>query len=619
MEKKLQVKDLTISFRTSNGKVQAVRGINFDLNKGETLAIVGESGSGKSVTSKAILGILAGNSIVEGGEIIYDGKDLLKISEEDFHKIRGDKIAMIFQDPMSSLNPIIKIGRQLTEAMILKGKARQRESRMVFNTMLKDLQSAMIAAIAGADKGKAAAIEAKCANFNKFEYKHIELESAYNVAHEAASEGSYELESLIFEIEKDAAKDLVYRVKKVEALATASVHEYVVKDRAERLLELAKTATAAAKSMKQAIKNKTQADVSATLVKSLTEVKEIFDEAVAFVAPNFFAMGYYLTFCTDPLPTLSVEELNVFLRKYLDDNFMLDFIADARRGVEYSANEYYREKEEALAVLEASKAVFEKADLDRKECYAMLKSLAKEVGETIDKLEIIKDSLAYTFASGLKSEIDRYFHSIVKNKKEQERFAKQQAQYDRMVAKGKEPDADLDTKIILKVGDNITTDHIMPAGTKILPYRSNVPKLSEFCFTVCDPSFPERAKAEGGGVILGGTNYGQGSSREHAALVPLYLGIKAVIAKSFARIHVANLINFGIVPMTLKNPDDYEKIAEGEGISIEGFAEAIASKCEVTLRSASGESIELELNFTERQRAILLSGGLLNYTKKNSN
>lgn len=128
MEKKLQVRDLTISFRTTDGKVQAVRGINFDLNRGETLAIVGESGSGKSVTSKAILGILAGNSIIEGGEIIYDGKDLLKISEEEFHTIRGDKIAMIFQDPMSSLNPIVKIGRQLTEAMILKGKARQRRA-----------------------------------------------------------------------------------------------------------------------------------------------------------------------------------------------------------------------------------------------------------------------------------------------------------------------------------------------------------------------------------------------------------------------------------------------------------------------------------------------------------
>ena len=125
MENKLTVRNLRVSFRTSNGKVQAVRGINFDLIKGETLAIVGESGSGKSVTSKAILGILAGNAIVESGEILYDGRDLLKISEEEFHEIRGDKIAMIFQDPMSSLNPIVRIGRQLTEAMLLTGKPRQ--------------------------------------------------------------------------------------------------------------------------------------------------------------------------------------------------------------------------------------------------------------------------------------------------------------------------------------------------------------------------------------------------------------------------------------------------------------------------------------------------------------
>ena len=143
MEKKLQVRGLTISFRTSNGRVHAVRDIDFDLYKGETLAIVGESGSGKSVTSKAILGILAGNSIIEGGEIIYDGKDLLKITEEDFHKIRGDKIAMIFQDPMSSLNPIVRIGKQLTEAMILKGKARQRENRNNLDSMLKNLEKAM--------------------------------------------------------------------------------------------------------------------------------------------------------------------------------------------------------------------------------------------------------------------------------------------------------------------------------------------------------------------------------------------------------------------------------------------------------------------------------------------
>ena len=184
---------------------------------------------------------------------------------------------------------------------------------------------------------------------------------------------------------------------------------------------------------------------------------------------------------------------------------------------------------------------------------------------------------------------------------------------------GKAPDENLSCELILKVGDNITTDHIMPAGAKILPFRSNVPKLSEFCFTVCDKDFPSRAVAKGGGVILGGSNYGQGSSREHAALVPLYLGVKAVIAKSFARIHVANLINFGIVPMTLANEADYDKFAEGDELSIVGFADAIKGKGEVTLvDKTSGAEAKLMLNLTERQRSILAAGGLLNYTKNNA-
>jgi aconitate hydratase len=184
------------------------------------------------------------------------------------------------------------------------------------------------------------------------------------------------------------------------------------------------------------------------------------------------------------------------------------------------------------------------------------------------------------------------------------------------IPKGKSPDEKLESTLILKVGDNITTDHIMPAGAKILPYRSNVPKLSEFCFTVCDPTFPERAKEMGGGVILGGHNYGQGSSREHAALVPLYLGIKAVVAKSFARIHVANLINFGIVPMTLENESDYDKIPEGAKISIDGFRDAVAGSG-IAYLSVEGveEKIALSLNFSDRQREILLAGGMLNYTK----
>lgn len=182
---------------------------------------------------------------------------------------------------------------------------------------------------------------------------------------------------------------------------------------------------------------------------------------------------------------------------------------------------------------------------------------------------------------------------------------------------GKAPDKDLSCELILKVGDDITTDHIMPAGTKVLPYRSNVPKLSEFCFTVCDKDFPERAKAKGGGVILGGANYGQGSSREHAALVPLYLGIKAVVAKSFARIHVANLINFGIVPMTLENAEDYDNFQEGDMLEIKDFAAAIAGKTQATLvNKTNGKQALLCLNLSQRQRAILLAGGRLNYTKQ---
>ena len=182
---------------------------------------------------------------------------------------------------------------------------------------------------------------------------------------------------------------------------------------------------------------------------------------------------------------------------------------------------------------------------------------------------------------------------------------------------GKAPDATLDCELILKVGDDITTDHIMPAGTKVLPYRSNVPKLSEFCFTVCDKDFPERARAAGGGVILGGQNYGQGSSREHAALVPLYLGVKAVIAKSFARIHIANLINFGIVPLTLENPDDYDILSQGDGIVIEDFAEAIRGSDRVELYDKnSGRRVALRLSLTARQRDILSAGGLLNFTKE---
>lgn len=172
-------------------------------------------------------------------------------------------------------------------------------------------------------------------------------------------------------------------------------------------------------------------------------------------------------------------------------------------------------------------------------------------------------------------------------------------------------------KAVLKVGDDITTDHIMPAGAKILPYRSNIPYLSQFCFAVCDKTFAERCKAEGKGIIIGGANYGQGSSREHAALVPLYLGVKAVITKSFARIHCANLINAGILPLNFKNEADYDKITQGDELSLEGIKTAIVNNQPAVLKNlTTGESYELKYDLTQRQKDIILAGGLLNYTRE---
>ena len=436
-EKKLEVRNLMVSFRTSNGRLQAVRGIDFDLYKGETLAIVGESGSGKSVTSKAVLGILAGNSIVEGGEIIYDGKDLLKLSESEFHRIRGDKIAMIFQDPMSSLNPIVKIGRQLTEAMILKGRARQKESRFLFNSYLERLRVNMIEAEAKEDAEKAAEISKKCKNFDKFEYKHLALESDYRRRYSAASDAADDIEALTFEMSKKGAKDVVYRVNKIRKEAALSIGKYVVSDRAEELRGKIGELRSALDSDRKA-KDSSYKNTSAVLMC----IGDVLRDALAKTMPNFFAMGYYLTFSKEPLPEMPVDELNRFMRKYLDDNFMLDFIADAKKGLMYSANMADEKKREAIALLEAEKRIFN-GNPDKKEWLAASDKMKKAVESSIDQLETVKDGVAYTFGESLRGSVELYFSSIEKNKRESARYAKEKARYDAIVARGKTPKAEV--------------------------------------------------------------------------------------------------------------------------------------------------------------------------------
>ncbi len=450
-EIKLAVRDLVISFKTAAGNVQAVRDISFDLYKGETLAIVGESGSGKSVTTRAILGILAANAIKEGGEIIYDGQDLMKIEEEGFHKIRGDKIAMIFQDPLSSLNPIMRIGKQMTEAMIIKGRLSRKESRNDFNAMLGRVNRYMDLA-AGEDSAAKVLNKEKCKNFDKFEYKHLELENAYNKAKEAAEDALSDAKDLLFEIEKHAVSDLHGEVAEIVRLAERSIERYVVHARAEELrsllLQLKTLTKRSAKEIGAELLRKYVTKKAAErsfddypeIKAALEKVKEILEEALAYPMPNFFAMGYYCTFASEPLPEMGVNELNVFMRKYLDEHFMLDFIATARGALEFSHKESIENKKEAIKVIGECMPVFEKELLDRAEAAQAAKKVVAAVEKAIDRLEIVKDNAAYTFASSMKAAIALYFGGIKGNAKEERRYARQKAGYDKRVAHGKTPD-----------------------------------------------------------------------------------------------------------------------------------------------------------------------------------
>jgi aconitate hydratase len=183
-----------------------------------------------------------------------------------------------------------------------------------------------------------------------------------------------------------------------------------------------------------------------------------------------------------------------------------------------------------------------------------------------------------------------------------------------------EPLADkLEAPVVLKVADNITTDHIMPAGSKVLPLRSNIPAISEFVFNIIDPTYPKRAKEAGKSFVVGGDNYGQGSSREHAALAPMYLGLKAVIVKSFARIHRANLINFGILPLTFVQASDYDSISQGDKLEIPDLMQVIKVDHPFPVKNlTTGKSIQVVHGLTGRQQEIIMAGGLLNWTKQKS-
>lgn len=428
MEKVLQVKNLTINFRTVNGQVQAVRNVSFDLHKGKTMAIVGESGSGKSVTSRAILGILANNAIVKSGNIYYSGQDLLKISEDDFHKIRGDKIAMIFQDPLSSLNPIIRVGKQLTEAMLLKNKANQKKGRHDFNQYMKRLVAYMDVTSPNLEVSN----QQKADDFNKFEFTHLDLENAYNVALNNADDLLSSIDNLLFELSKNSDSNFNTTVNEIIKFAPLCENSFfipdisVVKEQCQLLLDL-KKASYMNKEYDEAIK-------------CINIIKEELLKGKAKKAPNFFSLAYYITFVNpEGYPNLSIEELDDLTRKHLDDDFMLEFIERAKKALEYSHAESIQNTKIALESIKLLKDAL----LTNSEDFSQLKSLFKEtialVEESIDKLDIYRKSIAYTFRSGSKELSNKYFSADKANEKLLKDYNKQKEQYDKIVAKGKTP------------------------------------------------------------------------------------------------------------------------------------------------------------------------------------
>ena len=461
MDKKLEVKNLQISFRTQGGILKAVRNISFDLYEGETLAIVGESGSGKSVTSRAIMGILAGNSIVEGGEILYDGQDLLKISEEDFHKLRGDKVAMVFQNPLSSLNPIMRIGQQMTEAMLLKAKAGKRNAKSAFNNLLRTLGNNINLADQNDGDGidESAKIAEKIKKFDTFCISATKIEREYNKAYGNAIELEMDVDNAILLLENNKKFNTATEIKHIFEKFSHAFHDYVIAFNEENL----------------AIKDGLKALVSAgkkveneQVLEVLKKVQPIVKAALQKDKPNFFTLGYYMMVNPEAdLSNMSIAEMNEMTRKYLDDDFMIEFIAMASKGVAYSHKKAVEAKAALLPALEEAMAYFKAGNLEKSTSYAYVKSLKPKTNAAIDRLSVRKASVEYVFPTALEDAIDAYFAGVKNNPIEEKKYLKNKAKYDAIIAKGENPewvltpqvvvDLDLQCENICKIIENLSS------------------------------------------------------------------------------------------------------------------------------------------------------------------
>ena len=467
-EIKLSVNNLKISFRTDAGKVQAVRDISFDLYKGETLAIVGESGSGKSVTSKAIMGISAVNSIHEGGEILYNGQDLLRIPEEEMHKLRGDKIAMIFQDPLSSLNPIMRIGKQITEAMLLKNKANRREGREAFNTKLSALSETMKAAVAKDGSNiSVSQIDNYIKTFDKFNVCANKLQNSYNDAHTAAEELIAEIEEFLFLTEKKQKVDVISTINLVKRKLKATDDKYFAHNYSEAIkehlisLDAVKRDEKAKVSVVDTVKGvvtmkPVKHEASAETAMVLGKIKATAEEMLKQPEHNFFRIGYYVyKNPNNDLSSLPANEANEVAIRFLMEDYMNNFMALEKKAVVYSMNKTLENKRRAIVELENAIAFFKKGGFSSKEAKALCKGLTKHVLAAIDPLAVVADNIAQPFGDALEREVEKYFFYLKNNPKEEARFARQTAKREALLKRGKKVDWKIVPKSVVEPEEQI--------------------------------------------------------------------------------------------------------------------------------------------------------------------
>ena len=427
MDNILEVKNLKISFRTQAGTLKAVRDISLDLKRGKTLAIVGESGSGKSVTAKAILGILAGNTIIEGGEILYDGKDLLKIGEDDFHSIRGDKISMIFQDPLSSLDPIVKIGRQITEAMLLKSSTNRREARKEFNSRLALLKKSMVEAMG---ESHADEVSELCKTFDKTAIESNHLENSYNIAYTGAADLLSYTEDFLFKAEKKQKLDAKSLLRDYRSRLRKIKDPFLTRGMDERIEEMAGELGEASRTYSSKTGDLTGA------VTAMKKLETLLNDLTTETRPDFVSIAFYKLFDPEAKLDRPLGELEATARKFMNDKFLDRFYEVEQKAVAYSFETALDKKKDVLALLDQAHEFFS-TDFSKSDAKARCKALSDEVEASIDRLEYIKDSRAYTFRNSLSNAINNYFYYLRRNPKEEARFARQTKRREQLIARGK--------------------------------------------------------------------------------------------------------------------------------------------------------------------------------------